>query len=239
MNAPTRRLALAAAMLAVGLLAAGCGQSGSIKKAVSSLLPSRSVSAPSFSLSAKAPKPTAPALPAASAPAPSHSAAANGAGSPGESGSSLLWLWILLGALVLVIVIGAVLIARRSGHRSDDAARWRTKVADACAKGSALYDAMSLAEAPSASTEEGHDARWTDIQRRADDLTQTLYALRESAPGEEERARVADVLASLQSVRSAMSAENTPGGAAAHQGRVQGLLQSFDASLRVLCSSNQ
>ena len=237
MNTPTRRLALAAAMLAVGLLAAGCGQSGSIKKAVSSLLPSRSVSAPSFSLSAKAPKPTAPALPAASAPAPSHSAAANGAGSPGESGSSLLWLWILLGGLV--IVIGAVLIARRSGHRSEDAARWRTKVADACAQGSALYDAMSLAEAPSALTEEGHGARWTDIQRRADDLTQTLYALRESAPGEEARARVADVLASLQSVRSAMSAENTPGGAAAHQGRVQGLLQSFDASLRVLCSSNQ
>src|SRR5215469_5235475 len=151
MNTPTRRLALAAAMLAVGLLAAGCGQSGSIKKAVSSLLPSRSVSAPSFSLSAKAPKPTAPALPAASAPAPAHSPAANGSGSPGESGSSLLWLWILLGGLV--IVIGAVLIARRSGHRSDDAARWRTKVADACAKGSALYDAVSLAEAPSALTE--------------------------------------------------------------------------------------
>ena len=239
MNTPTRRLALAAAILAVGLLAAGCGQgSGSVKKAVSSLLPSGGVSVPSFSLSAKAPKPTT-ALASHAASAPAHSPAANGSGSPGESGSSLLWLWILLGALVLVIVIGAVLIARRSGHRSDDAARWRTKVADACAKGSALYDAMSLAEAPSASTEEGHDARWTDIQRRADDLTQTLYALRESAPGEEERARVADVLASLQSVRSAMSPENTPGGAAAHQGRVQGLLQSFDASLRMLCSSNQ
>jgi len=238
MNTPTRRLALAAAILAVGLLVAGCSQGSNIKKAVSSLSPSRSVSAPSFSPSAKAPKPTtAPASPEASASAPSHSPAANGSGSPGESGSSLLWLWILLGGLV--IVIGAVLIARRSGHRSEDAARWRTKVADACAQGSALYDAMSLAEAPSALTEEGQDARWTDIQRRADDLSQTLHALRESAPGEEARARVADVLASLRSVRSAISAEHTPGGAAAAQERVQGLLQSFDASLRVLCSSSQ
>lgn len=37
--------------------------------------------------------------------------------------------------------------------------------------------------------------------RRADDLTQTLYRLREAAPGADERARVDDVLASLHALR--------------------------------------
>jgi hypothetical protein len=36
---------------------------------------------------------------------------------------------------------------------------------------------------------------------------QSLYALRETAPGEAERARVADVLAARRAVRSAMEAE--------------------------------
>src|SRR5262249_23773121 len=50
-------------------------------------------------------------------------------------------------------------------------------------------------------------ARWADIQRRADDLAQALYAMREAAPDEDKRMRAADVLAALQAVRSAMAAE--------------------------------
>ena len=53
-----------------------------------------------------------------------------------------------------------------------------------------------------------------------DDLAQELYALLETAPGEAERERVADVLASLQAVRSAMDAEHAPGGLA--QNKVRG-----------------
>ena len=52
-----------------------------------------------------------------------------------------------------------------------------------------------------------------------------------------DRARVEDVLATLQAVRSAMNAEHGPGGATAPQrGRVHALLMSFEASLSALRS---
>jgi hypothetical protein len=154
------------------------------------------------------------------------------------SGSNLLWLWILLGALVLVGVI--IWIVRAGGRRSAAAASWRSRVIDAYAKGSALHDAMSVAEAPGALAAADAGARWSDIQRRADDLTQTLYALREAAPDEESRGAVADVLASLQAVRSAMDAERVPGRASAQQAEVaRERLAFFEVSLRLLRPSDQ
>ena len=151
-----------------------------------------------------------------------------------ESGSSLLWLWIALAAAVIVAV--AVLIGRRSGRRLAAAANWQSKVVDATANGSALYDALSAAQAqgPQAAGDAG--ARWADIQRRADDLNTELYALREQAPGEADRLRVADVLAALHAVRSAMDAERAAGAAGPPDPRVPGLLQAFEASLRALRS---
>jgi hypothetical protein len=144
----------------------------------------------------------------------------------------------LLGVIVVVIV--AVLIARRSGRRSAAATSWRTKVVAAYAKGAALHDAMSAAEAPGAQATGDADARWADIQRRADDLSQELYALREIAPGEPERLEVEDVLASLQAVRSALDAERTQGAVGPAQGaQVLRLLQSFAASLRALRSPDE
>jgi hypothetical protein len=129
----------------------------------------------------------------------------------------------------------AVWLARRSGKRSALAASWRSEAAGAVAKGLALTDMMTTAEAPGALEAEDASARWADIQRRADDLAETLYELRETAPGEAERARVAGVLASLQAVRSAMAAERAPGGAGAQQSaRVHDLLLAFEASLRAL-----
>ena len=129
----------------------------------------------------------------------------------------------------------AVWLARRSGKRSALAASWRSKAVDASAKGLALTDMMTTAEAQGALAAEDASARWAGIQRRADDLAETLYGLRETAPGEAERAYVADVLASLQAVRSAMDAERAPGGAGAQQSaRVHDLLLAFEASLRAL-----
>jgi hypothetical protein len=149
-----------------------------------------------------------------------------------------LWLWILVGVAVIAGV--AVWLARRSGKRSALAATWRSKVVDASAKGSALNDMMTTAEAPGALAAEDAPARWADIQRRADDLAQTLYELRETAPGEVERARVADVLACLQAVRSALAAERAPGGAGAQQSaRVHDLLLAFEESLRALRSPGE
>ena len=153
-------------------------------------------------------------------------------------GSSLLWLWILLGALAVAGVI--VLIVRSSGRRSAAAADWQSRVIDAYAKGSALYDAMSVAETPAALAAADAGARWSDIQRRADDLAQTLYALREAAPDEDARAGVADTLASLQAVRSALDAERAPGGAGPlHAQVVRDRMYAFEMALRALRSSGE
>ena len=225
-----RSILLSAAILAAGCLAAGCG--GTVSSAISSLAPSRSASSATATTSSSttSPSPTATSPAATTAPSPSvtvtTTTTTTATASPpvttqptsseapgGNSGTSLLWLWILLGAVALAgLIAGIVRSARR---RSAAAAGWQSKVIDAYAKGSALYDAMSVAETPGALAADDAAARWYDIQRRADDLAQTLYALRESAPDEDARARVADTIASLQAVRSAIEAERAPGGAGA------------------------
>jgi hypothetical protein len=138
---------------------------------------------------------------------------------------------------VAVVAIVAALIARHFARRSATAEAWHSKVVDACAKGSALHDMMTMAEAPGALTGDDASARLADIRHRGDDLIQTLYALRETAPDEAERARVSDVLASLQAVRTAMESEHMPGGADAQRSaQVRALLMAFDAALRALRS---
>jgi hypothetical protein len=139
------------------------------------------------------------------------------------------------------VLIGLIVwIARARGHRAAAAAGWRSSVIDAYAKGSALHDAMSAAETPGALAAADAGARWSDIQRRGDDLGQALYALREAAPDEANQARLADTLASLQAVRSAMEAERAPTGADPQQAEVvRGRLASFEASLRALRASDQ
>ena len=99
--------------------------------------------------------------------------AGHGSAAPAaSSGTSLIWLWVLLGVLVLAGLIA--LIARSARRRSAAAAGWRSTLVDAYAKGSALHDAMSVAEAPGGLAAADAAARWADIQRRADDLAQTL-----------------------------------------------------------------
>jgi len=237
-----RRLArspvLFAAILSFGFLAAGCGHSVA-GGAIASLSPSRSISVPSRSASL-APSVTIPATataepsaaPSATAPAPAAQPSSSPAPGSGSS-SALIWLWVGIGAVVLIGIIA--LVARSSGRRSAAAAGWRSKVIDAYAKGSAVYDAMSVAETSAALLAVDAGARWSEIQRRADDLTQTLYALREAAPADDDRARVADVLHWLQAVRSGMDAERSPGGASPRQAEiVRSRLRSFEAALRAL-----
>jgi hypothetical protein len=137
---------------------------------------------------------------------------------------------------VIIGIIILVMIFRSAGRkRAAVAGDWRQQTIDAYAQGSALYDAMNVAERPGALAADDSGARWADIQRRADDLAQRLYAMRESAPDEDERARVADTLGALQAVRSAMDAERAPGGADPRQAEVvRGRLYAFDAALRAL-----
>jgi hypothetical protein len=139
----------------------------------------------------------------------------------------------VLGVIVLGGLIALLVSAGR--RRSANAADWHSRLIDAYAKGSALHDAMSVAESPGEIVSPNAPARWADIQRRADDLTQTLYMLREAVPDDNDRARIADTLASLQAVRSAMAAERAPGGAGPQQAEVvRGRLYSFELSLRSL-----
>jgi hypothetical protein len=226
-------LAVAAMALVMGSLAAGCGGSGPVSGAISSLTPSRTASLPSRTAS------IAPSAPTAEAPATSQAPENPAAASPaaaGESGSSLLWLWILLAAVVVIGLI--VWIARASGRRSATASGWHSRVINTYAKGQALADALRIAEARAAPAAGEAAARWAGLQARADDLTQELYSLRESAPHEEDRDLVADALASLQALRSAMAEEQAAGGAGGagspEAAQVHSRLMSFEASLRAL-----
>jgi hypothetical protein len=245
----TKSIVLLAAVLAIVCTVAGCDAA---KSAISSISPTRSTSV-SASASSSPPSPSAsvsssPSVtatptsqPSATSSASTPAATAQPSSSPtagSGSGSGLIWLWVLLGVIVLIGVIVGIVRAR--GRRSAAAGSWRSSVVDAYAKGSALHDAMSVAETPGALGAYDAGARWADIQRRADDLTQTLYALREAAPDDESRARVADVLVSLQTVRSAMDAERAPGGADARQAEVaRERLAFFETSLRALRGSDQ
>ena len=218
MRRSAKRLSLPVTVLAARLLAAGCG--GTISSSIGGL-PSRTATA--------SPRPGV-TVTVTSAP----TAAATGTAAPAaSSGTNLIWLWVLLGVVVLAGLIA--LIARSGRHRSA-AAGWRSRLVDAYAKGSALHDAMSVAEAPGGLATTDARARWADIQRRADDLAQTLYALREEVPPDSaDRARIDDTLASLQAVRSAMDAERVPGGASPGQAEaVRSRLASFEYSLRAL-----
>ena len=171
----------------------------------------------------------------ASAPAVSPTASpSSGTG----SGTNLLWLWILLGAAALIGLIAWIVTASR--RRSAKAAGQQSRLIDAYAKGSALHDAMAVAEGPGRLGAPDAGARWADIQRRADDLAQTLYGLRETVSDPAEQARIADVLGSLQAARSAMDAERAPGGASYEQAEVvRSRLYSFEMSLRALRGSDQ
>jgi len=171
------------AAVAAGVLVTGC--TGTISSAVKSAVPTVN-------------QPTGPA-------GQSPAAAASPTAASSNPASSLLWLWILLGVLALLIIVYLITRSGRRGPKPADV--WRSRAIDAYAKGSALYDAMRLAEAPGALVAADAAARWADIQRRADDLAQALYAMREAAPDEDKRMRAADVLAALQAVRSAMAAE--------------------------------
>jgi hypothetical protein len=206
---------LTGAALAAGLLVTGC--SGTISSAVKSAVPSVNL-------------PTRPAGQTPAAVASTEVAASPAASS--NPASSLLWLWILL-AVLAVIIIGYLIARSRRGPKPADV--WRSRALDAYAKGSALYDAMQLAEAPGALVAQDAAARWADIQRRADDLAQTLYGMREAAPDEDKRMRSDDVLVALQSVRSAMAAERGPDvSQVPPPDLVRDRLMSFGASLQAL-----
>jgi len=258
MRCTIKGFSLSVAILVAGCLLAGCGSG--VKSAIGSAT-SRAASAVSSATGGATATPTPTVTPTPTTPtavpstatvtatetataAPTESvtspapASPSAAASGGSSGTNLLWLWILLGVLILAGLI--TWIARAGRRRSAGAADWRSRLIDAYAKGSALHDAMSVAEVQGDLAASDARARWYDIQRRADDLAQTLYALREAAPDPEDQAGIGDVLASLQAVRSAMDAERAPGGATQELTEVvRRRLYAFESSLRALRASDE
>ncbi len=234
-----------AALLVLGVLVAGCGSAA--KNVIASVAPSHSISLPtnlptsaadtvtpspvlSPTVQPTTPVPTTPeATTAAPTPAPTSTSS--------TSTSTPAWLWLLLG-LVVIAGLVFILIARASSKRSAVSGQWRSAVTDVYARGSALHDAMASVEWPSGpgadQARAQAQARWVDIQNRADDLAQTLYRMRETAPDEDSRVRVDDVLGALQAVRTAMDAERAPGAGAAQNEYSRSRLYSFARSLRAL-----
>ncbi len=231
-----RSVALAGAILMAGCLATGCVQAASGAVATSS--PSASAPATASAPPSPTPAPPSPTPSVASPPAAPTTAVPTSATPAGSSPASssgfkanLIWLWIILGALVL---LGIILWATRSPARSSAAASWRARAADAYAKGGAFDGAVRAAERQGAFTG-GAGAGSYDIDRHADDLTETLYAMRETAPTEERRAQVREALAALQAVRYAVNAQRAPGGAGPQPGaNLHSRLLDLESALNAL-----
>ncbi len=147
---------------------------------------------------------------------------------------NLTWLWVVLGALVLLAII---LLATRSPARARPSAtadRWRSRAVDAYAKGAALDGAVRAAERQDLFTEAA-SVRLADLQRRADDLTEALFAMRETAPTEHRRVQVENAILSLRAVRDAVDARREPGEASArHAGVLSARLSALESSLNAL-----
>jgi hypothetical protein len=240
----TRRLMqsmlLAAVILLAGCLVTSCAQSA--RGAVTASSPSAGAPA-----TTAAPPPSATPTEASPTPAPSTASptaaptTASTAPSPTPSSSStstsgfnLAWLWVALGALVL---LGIILLATRSpgrGRPSAAAASWHSRAVDAYAKGAALDSAVRAAERQGVFTEAA-GIRWADLQRRADDLTEALYAMRETAPTENRRVQVENAILSLRAVRDAMDAQRSPAEASPQPGGVLSpRLSALESSLNAL-----
>jgi hypothetical protein len=211
---------LAAVILVTGCLASACAQAAS----GATISDSPSASAPATATAPSTPTPAPPTTAPSTVSSPTATVtitttpatpASSSPGSSTVSGSDLVWLWVILGALAL---LGIILWATRSSSRPfarapapaypPTAAGWHSRAADAYAQGAALDGAVRAADQQGAFAEPAGE-RWYDIRRLADDLAQTLYAMRETAPSEERRAQVARALASLEAVRYAVDADRT------------------------------
>jgi hypothetical protein len=128
----------------------------------------------------------------------------------------------------------AVSRAPARARPSAAAANWRPRAVDAYAKGAAFDGAVRAAERQGVFTEAA-SVRWADLQRRADDLTEALYAMRETAPTEHRRVQVENAILSLRAVRDAMDAQRSPGDASSQQGGVlHSRLSALESSLNAL-----
>jgi hypothetical protein len=238
---------LAAVLLLAGCLVTACAQNA--LGAVTASSPSAGAPA-----TATAPAPPTPTV-ASPTPAPStasptvapSTAATTPSPTPSSSSGStagfgnLTWLWFVLGALVLVgiILLATLSPARRRAGRAEGSlappvGNWHSRAVDAYAKSEAFDGAVRAAERQGVFTEAA-SFHWADIQRRADDLTETLYAMRETAPSEHRRVQVENAILALRAVRDTMDAQRAPRDASAQRGGVLlSQLSALESALNAL-----
>jgi hypothetical protein len=114
------------------------------------------------------------------------------------------------------------------------AAGWRCRAIDVHATGAALDGAVRAAEREGAFTEAASFRR-ADLQRRADDLTEALYAMRETAPTEHRRVQVENAILSLRALRDAMDVQRSPEDAGSSPGGfLHSRLSALESSLNAL-----
>ena len=170
---------LAAAILVTGCLAAACVQSASgavITSPPSASAPATATAPPPTPLP-PSPAPSAANPPAAPSTAPPVTPASSSPAPSSGSGFNLIWLWAVLGGLVLV---GIIVLATRSPGSSAAAVNWRVRAADAYKEGGHFDSAVREGERQGAFLDPD-GAAWHHIQNRADNLTEALYILRETA----------------------------------------------------------
>jgi hypothetical protein len=214
----------ASLIVVVTWLLAACGSNGSVSSAVRSIASSITATRSSG--------PSSPAAATSSAATTAPPSTSQGqASSPASSarptsGSS--------GAVIVVhpsVTPGATTTPSPATTSS-------ANVIDAYAKGAALHDAMAAAETPGALAADNAPLRWSDIQRRADDYGQLLYGMQQTAPSDQDRLMIADVLASLRAARSAMDTERASGSPDAEaSGLVRARLAFFATALDTLRQS--
>jgi hypothetical protein len=229
---------LASAVLLAGCLVTACAQNA--RAAVTATSPS--TGAPATPTPPPSPTPTVASPTAAPTTASPTAAPSTASATPSPSSSSsstggfgnLVWLWFVLGALVL---LGIILLATRSPARRRspvETSNWHSRAVDAYAKGAAFDGAVRTAERLDVSTEAA-GIHWADLRRRADDLTEVLYAMRETAPTEHRRDQVENAILSLRAVRDAFEAQRPPGGASSGQGGVlRSQLSALESALNAL-----
>jgi hypothetical protein len=231
---------LAAVILFAGCLATACAQSArgavtaSSPSAGAPTTPSAPSPTPTVASPTAAPTTASPTA-APSTASTSPSATQSGTSSSSGFGGNLVWLWFVLGALVL---LGIILLATRSPARarrpSAAADGWRSRAVDVYAKGAAFDGAVRAAERQGVFAEAA-GARWADLQSRADDLSEALYAMRETAPTEHRRVQVENAILSLRAVRDAMDTERFPGETRSQEaGILSSRLSALESSLNAL-----
>ena len=224
----TQSLLMAAAILSAGgLMASGApSASGAVTASSPSAgAPATPTAQPSSTPTAASPtaapstaSPTAAPSTSSTAPSPTPSSSPTSASG---SGFNLVWLWVALGALVLLGIILLATLSPRRASPSAAAASWHSGAVDAYAKGAAFDGAVRAAERQGVFADAA-SVRWVDLERRADDLTETLYAMRETAPTEHRRVQVERAILSLRAVRDAMDAQRSPGASAHSRTRSSG-----------------